>query len=75
METTKIQIRKTEVKLDKTTFDSYKLNHDGKQVDLRFHKESTGLDKIPYGVSIIEVEDLKESKTSFFPRFYATYKG
>ena len=75
----KIQVLKTEIKAkDKvtgkeTTFDSYKMNDNGKKVDLRFKKDSNNLSVIPYGVSFIEVKTLEACKNSFYPKYYASF--
>lgn len=71
-----IQILKTmAVGKDGNKFPTYKMNVKGKKVDLRFRQDSENVTIIPEGYSRINVEGLSESTNSFFPRYYATFKG
>lgn len=70
-----IQILAQEAKKqDGTKFTAYKMNLNGKKVDLRFRQDSEKLSLIPMGISRIKVEGLSESKNSFYPKYYATFK-
>ena len=69
-----ITIRKTEQSgKNGIKFDSYKINRDGKAVDLSLRQDSADVKQIPYGVSKINVVRLEPSKTSFYPKYYATF--
>lgn len=74
----KVIIIKTKtVKTEKSMFKSYKANINGKAIDLRFTKASNMnalkiLDEEDDGYFRIVVSSLVESKTSFYPRYYAT---
>lgn len=70
-----IKIRKEEAtkKDGKTKFDAYKVNIDGKAIQLGWRKDSQHLDTIPYGVSVVKVKNFSEAVDSFYPKVYATF--
>lgn len=70
-----IKIRKEEAtkKDGKSKFDAYKVNVDGKAVQLGWRKDSQNLDTIPYGVSVVKVKGYSEALNSFYPKVYATF--
>lgn len=72
-----VVIKAKTVKTEKTSFKAYKVNVDGRAVDLRFTKDSDmkelkKLEGSEDGFYNIAVSKLSESKTSFYPRYYAT---
>lgn len=54
-------------------FDKYTMNDNGKAVQLSFRKVSNNLSVIPNGISKIRVKDLDLAKSSFYPKYYATF--
>lgn len=69
-----ITILKTMLEKEGQKYPVFKMNLDGKKVDLRFRMDSNNISVIPNGVSKVIVENLSESTTSFYPRYYATFK-
>lgn len=72
-----VTIKTKTVKTEKTSFKAYKVNIDGKAVDLRFKKESNVnalkiLENESDGYFRVVVTDFSASDTSFYPRYYAT---
>ena len=72
-ELTTVTVKVKTVKTDKTTFKSYKVNVDGKGVDLRFRKDSASIGELKDGIYKMTVTGFEESTSSFYPRYYATF--
>lgn len=71
-----VTIRAKTVETEESSFKAYKVNVDGRAVDLRFTKNSDmdelkKLEDKADGVYSVGVSELSESKTSFYPRYYA----